>query len=1120
MSTLLALLDRYIFSGITGSFAWEILKSGWQKTTRKSWEYLYLESFSIAIQKMHKQLMQYAVDGVIELDNESFHRALHYELAVDVNDKSFNDMGAEKFLALLGDALFKKQALIIGGNNLSKDDYINLISQVTQQAREIFRNSILTNEFAFRQAVMADSQSNQAYLSEIFSYIKLQFNLLEQKIDGFPINATNLAIKDLGFEEALELSKKQLNRYFREIIRREEGGHPIYDNELYVPRAELEYELDNFLASEKSGFLLIGNSGAGKTNSLSALTANLKQQEHVVFFYDLGSSVRQNIFDEISDDLETTKDELARRLEQIGILCEQNNKHLILIFDGINAFKAGNRSLAGLLLSDIDNFISRNQNRLLKVIISSRKSTWEQFELTGQLNLIWHNYYNIKSKEKWFLLPEFSDQELRDAFSKYQKKFRLFSGFDDLSDYTRKRCKDPFILRLLSETHENKERPIPADAPYFDIYKQYFNAKVKTITIRHFIETFVEEIFFQKRDRLFLRDIISHSDLGPVILDDSLNSPYSILKDNGLLLESMSEDGDVSVRFYYDRILEYTLAMFLLRKFERDQATWLLELARAAKSFSPLWGAIKYILLSKRDLSLFEHLGNSEDFTVRAIVIDSLVALSDESTSLAINYCKSMLSSESNSEIRTALDAAYQIGYDAKDVFMAAATSTSEDIRNVNKWYLYSLWKQDPDFCFRIIDDLIPQINIWSLSKAKPIANSIIDFWSTVFMNNCWEPDVISRIANQINRLFLDQLHFDRVSNLPFSKQLWDIGFSAGSRAFSKKIIDTITFADTFPVESFFSEDTENKNTYNELVPLLAPESELTEKDIQNIKKLLSEKFLFYRVVPVLILVGHILYDFTRYENTVRDIYNQLSPSAKYWFICGFSIYLPIQITDEYVKFLEHLTDDFIAKHRNAFTAPTFENLQFLPELDLLFLPLGLVYQSRKSGMQLIERYFDDEMTVSDSKFVSRLIHCIAPLGLYYPDEILNFIQERKNLLNSDYTEAISTTLATLRTVYLEKVDAFMEKIDLDSKTRQMVFSKTDVNLIEKTVYGVGLLNNVMNMMLWHHKMREVFAFDLYKILGSSKNMQEFLFRYSRGVVNMFIESGWDYLNIMDFDQH
>jgi hypothetical protein len=1112
MNTLLALLDSYIFSGITSSIAWEILKSGWQKANQKSWEYLYLESFSIAVQKMQIQLMQYTVDGVVELDNEDLHRALKYELAVDITSKSFNDVGTSEFVKILSEALFKKQVIIIGGNNLSQDDYINLISHVIQQAREIFRNSILTNEFAFRQAVIADSQSNHAYLSEIFSYIKVQFNFLEQKIDNLS------ATKALNLEDVIKQSHKQLIRYFREITKKEDGLRPVFDNELYVPRTDLEIELNNFMRSKKSGFLLVGNSGAGKTNSLSALTNNLHQQKHAVFFYDLGSSVRQNIFDEISDDLETPKDELTRRLEQISILCEQNHKYIVFIFDGINAFRAGNRSLAGLLLSEIDNFISRNQNKYLKVIISCRKSTWEQFELIGQLNLIWHNYYENKNKEKWFLLSEFSDQELSDAFSKYQKIYKLFSGFSELSDYTRKRCKDPFVLRLLSETHENKKHPIPTTAPYFDIYEQYFEAKVKTIATKHFIETFVETIIYQKKDRLLINDIIKYSDVGSIILDDSLNSPYSILKDNGILLESISDDGDVSVRFYYDRILEYALAMFLLKKLKIDKTTWLLELARGAKSFSPLWGAIKYILLSNKDLSLFETLGKSEDLTIRAIAIDSLVTLSNESTPLAINFCKRMLESETDLGIRTALDAAYQIGYKAKDVFIAAAASTSEDIRNVNKWYLYSLWKQDPEFCFKIVDELIPQINIWSLSKAKPIASSIIDFWSTVFMNNCWKPDVISRIANQINKLFLDQLHFNRINNLPFSKQLWDIGFSAGSRAFSKKIIEAITFADYFPIESFFSEDTENKHTYNELVPLLAPESELTEKDIQNIKKSLDEEFLFYRVVPVLILVGHVLYDFARYEKTAREIYNKLSPSAKYWFICGFSIFLPIQITDQYIKFLENLTDNFIENHRKEFINPTFENLHFFPELDLLFLPLGLAYQSRKSGLQFIERYFVEEMAALDQKFISRIINCIAPLGLYYPDEVLNFIFDRKNILIPNHVESVTTTLASLRTIFLEKVDAFMEKIDLDSKTRQIVFSKTEVKLIEKTVYGVGLLNNVVNMMLWHHKMREVFAFDLYEILGTSKNMQEFLYRYSRGVVTIFIESDWNYLNIMDFD--
>jgi hypothetical protein len=58
-----------------------------------------------------------------------------------------------------------------------------------------------------------------------------------------------------------------------------------YIPQVYFPRKEMESELEAFLKGSKSGFLLLGESGIGKTNLLCHKVDEWRERGEIVLFY-------------------------------------------------------------------------------------------------------------------------------------------------------------------------------------------------------------------------------------------------------------------------------------------------------------------------------------------------------------------------------------------------------------------------------------------------------------------------------------------------------------------------------------------------------------------------------------------------------------------------------------------------------------------------------------------------------------------------------------------------------------------------------------------------------------------------------------------------------------------
>jgi len=95
-----------------------------------------------------------------------------------------------------------------------------------------------------------------------------------------------------------------------------------YTPATYEPRIEVEQQIQNFLASPKSGLLIFGESGVGKSSVLAHLCQQLRDSGQIILFY-LGS----DFFDDLNVEQRILKDSgYAHTIPSLAELLDKLNR--------------------------------------------------------------------------------------------------------------------------------------------------------------------------------------------------------------------------------------------------------------------------------------------------------------------------------------------------------------------------------------------------------------------------------------------------------------------------------------------------------------------------------------------------------------------------------------------------------------------------------------------------------------------------------------------------------------------------------------------------------------------------------------------------------------------------
>jgi len=465
--------------------------------------------------------------------------------------------------------------------------------------------------------------------------------------------APQIETESLSWEDIIRVCRLNSDHHLSDI-----RGKKKYIRELYINRHEVEHAFDSFCTSDKTGFVLIGSSGMGKTNLLCHLYDQYEQSGHAMLFISSAQIDRSlNIEDLILKELniQTTFRELC---ERINTLCAQKNKLFIILIDAVNEFMYENTGPPDLV-KKTDELIAKNSQPRIKFVITSRTKTWKTIQSSYNVTLSKSFYYSRNGTQKMDIahtISRYSENELQKAYNKYASYHDVKSQYIDISKVIHYELADPLMLRFVCEIYTGQQ--IPLDIHNQNIFEKYFNHFIYDeendegdATLQMLVYNIANCMLQLKKDNIYVHNDLEKSmlfksvnnfeNLLQQLKDTKIGSTYINLVDKGILNE-IHINKDRMIKFTYDRFLEHVLSNVITAHIGQIYDTdklWhtrrnaivqtLVGYIEEAKNFNTLWGSLIKSMLSIQEGKVKKISSNGVKPISTAQFVDIMKAMSD-----------------------------------------------------------------------------------------------------------------------------------------------------------------------------------------------------------------------------------------------------------------------------------------------------------------------------------------------------------------------------------------------------------------------------------------------------------------------------------------------------------
>lgn len=516
-----------------------------------------------------------------------------------------------------------------------------------------------------------------------------------------------------------------------------------YKPHLYLQRNKVKAAFDDFLSSEKKGFILLGKSGVGKSNFILALADELNHKRHDVclLLYDAATlNLEKSLTDIISQDFYDRLGLPERKIEhvwrEIKEIDEIEQRTVLLCIDAINENPQGRT-----LLRQIYDLVG-GPWPWLKIVVTSRPEAWRniKYGIKPPAELL---YREASSNEQAVemeaftysqKLEPFSRDELPQVYEKYQQVYQIQTSYEALSETVKHSLRDPLVLLLVANTYQKKS--IPTIIKKTEVISEYLQAMLKTGRLEAIDQQFLKEklIPLMWLDGRFT-NTITDPDIdraGPELFEEinvetqlsdgrQVNQSFFNLLDAEILVrrEVRRPDGliDYEIAFTYERFYEYYLGQHI---FETSVAAE--KLAHYQAMFRQIadapytWGAVTYALLKELlagQGGLIKNLALEDDRTVSGVLLDAIVDYGEIEPNQARQLLLQLigLKQEALSAKRLAIEAASRLG--ALEVLEMAAKSPNRVIREMALLPVYSFWERNNQQGYVLLRHLAQETTGW-----------------------------------------------------------------------------------------------------------------------------------------------------------------------------------------------------------------------------------------------------------------------------------------------------------------------------------------------------------------------------------------------------------------------
>jgi hypothetical protein len=524
-----------------------------------------------------------------------------------------------------------------------------------------------------------------------------------------------------------------------------------YDGELYLEREFVEDHLQYFLQAAESGFLVVGNSGTGKTNLLCHMAERQMQQhpEKIVLLYNCADfhnrlDLTTIITNHLGVDLT-----FAQLLAQLDEQLREVNSHFLLLLDAFNEHDQPEE----LLRTVNDDLILPFKYSWLKVVASCRSESWEQLRLMDipSPNLYYHPDGELSAR-----LTRFTEIELPEVYGLYQHspKYNLQTDFQALSPQTQRLIEDPLMLRLVAEGYAG--RAVPPDVGSRQVFERYVQEKIGSERggeayrsyqqEKRIVDRLMSLMREARQDYLDVGSLGQDSQIGQWVLNRKKGSPYMELLDKGVLMEFATEgtatfsiftQRERKVKFTYDRLFEFLLAEQVLPAKPTQEE--LISLLQESREYPSLWGAVKVGLImmaaTGQEKSLLE-MAQLDAPEVRGMVIEVLTTMGGEKPSEVEVWLKRLLTSGNEAAKLVAILTGYNLSM--MGILGLALEDRNDTTRSTAAQYAYYLWERNNAEGERLIQGISEKMGVRNINALR----SFIEISTYMSTHLLTEPEI------------------------------------------------------------------------------------------------------------------------------------------------------------------------------------------------------------------------------------------------------------------------------------------------------------------------------------------------------------------------------------------
>lgn len=440
-----------------------------------------------------------------------------------------------------------------------------------------------------------------------------------------------------------------------------------YDPDIYVGRKDISDAWQYFIQlKEKQAFVLLGNAGSGKTNLICNFSENLVANGTPVITFNSKIFSQINVDAKLAEIFKEPVSAIPNVLKTLNSLAKKQKKPIVFFFDAINECLKYNNDTeqngAVALLRAIDNLLILDEYDSFKVMITCRTYTWEEAIRSEEECLNLSSYFtseDIPDQEQRenISLKGFSDEEFKEVYPRYKKKFSLTTTLDTLLEptyaYVKTRLQDPMVLKVASQIFS--ESNLPNNLRQFDSVKLYesriekLNKTTGGSLQLMILEQFTKELRNKKTDALMMQHLYTafeNPDDGLYELASQLfqgntrewRVPATELLDAGFIrVEKTTIKNEL--RFTYERFHEYMYARSFVLE-EREQLETGIPIPKEAyeselremKGYAVINNALRHALVldyyeTNGDPDTIIELANSPVYGASQLIMNTLSSL-------------------------------------------------------------------------------------------------------------------------------------------------------------------------------------------------------------------------------------------------------------------------------------------------------------------------------------------------------------------------------------------------------------------------------------------------------------------------------------------------------------